>query len=432
MIELLGYTYFEHERKVKTNKKTGTDFFVYLQKEQEIYLAGAALNNRMDEPFFNYLYAQTFIDLAIYLQEFGDLVDLKGISLANGIAVRTAKQAYEQALKILVGFEKPTGHVHGSLSFVYEQLGMRQKSVEEKKMQGMAVKDSIYELLRRPIRDKLVGQVIVKTFFVESVQKRYIKLFGMHYMGEDRTKVQRTVDSLTYTTSIIVARSLISRNPQASALTDGNKELLQEDLQKVVYKKVDDTLSILELSYIKNIVLNLSSEKRYKDAINQLDRYTGLFEKNDVYDEWLMMKNRLTEEYIKYQPAKKTATTSSKETAVAVTYWDTQDTVSSSLREESRTARKREKREKGSDIVVVPQEQKNISPVFENVSMLIDNLIRNKDYVSAYRGIKAYERVLKENYGAPEVTTKITNLERLIIKEYGEDYFKILRQEMKK
>lgn len=433
MMELLGYAYFELGSKAKQNKKTGADFFMYLKKEQEIYLAASVLNNRMDEPFFLYLYAQTFLDLGNYLRENGDLIDISGIELPNAIRVRTSRQAYEQALKILLDFDRPSGHVHGSLSFIYEQLDMKEKALAERKLQGMAVKDSIYELLRRPIREKITGKLTLKTFFSDESIGRYVYLFEHRYGGEDRKRVQRKIDSLTFTLSKSVAGILVTRDPQTSALTLENRELLKEDVQKFVYKKIDDTLPALELRYFRRIIQTLSEERKFREALNQLDRYAGLFEKNDVYDEWLMLKNRLTEEYLRQQTKKLASVATQKESnASQVTYWD-KDTMITLKSDDVRSQRKKERKEKQrEDTVSTAQGEKSGIPVYENVNMLIDNLIRNKDYVSAYRGIKAYERVLKENLGSQDVSNKISQLEKIIKKDYGDKYFEMLKQEMKK
>jgi len=92
--------------------------------------------------------------------------------------------------------------------------------------------------------------------------------------------------------------------------------------------------------------------------------------------------------------------------------------------EESSTSQTPANKEKNTETTV--------SPMAKQVGLLIDNLIAKRDYVGAYRGLVAYEKILKANFSSAEIERSKKELERFIRNEYSDKYLKKLKKELSK
>ncbi len=435
MYEWLGYAYFQLGSQAK-EAENGSSYFRYIEKEQDTYLSACRYESKsIKNSFFRYLYALTFIDIGIFLENIRNRTNAPShCILPKKIVIKTAREAYEQALKVLLTFKEPTNTIYESRVFVYKKLGIKDKAVEERKLQIVHVRSSLYEKQRRPIREQILGDLKNRNLLTAVQKDRYEKGLALKYSQTDKNTL-RYLDSLVFSWSSQIAKEAILRNPTFRTLPNENKGLLLKEIRAAVRKRLVKTCNKTEIEFLWKTIQELIAAKNYRGAIYHFNQHGDILAssyraaefsqmKEDVAAAQLRIRQKEEKDARKRELAKRKREQSRKKTFTATT------------RKTSPPVKKKKKTEstkKTEPVKSTPDKEKpDEIPMYKRVGILIDNMTAKKDYVGAYRGIHAYEKILKAHFNAAEIDRNKLELERLIQKEKGDKFLKELKKELAK
>jgi hypothetical protein len=80
----------------------------------------------------------------------------------------------------------------------------------------------------------------------------------------------------------------------------------------------------------------------------------------------------------------------------------------------------------------VVQQAPSEDPEQNRICSHIEELIRQKDFVAAYRGISVYEELVRKHYGSDYTASLIKELETAIFKKHGETFLRDLKKDLKR
>ncbi len=412
IIEFRGMAFYQLSRNAK-KKRDSEAYIHFLEGEQKEYLY--ALREKIDTDYFRYLYALTFIDLGLFLEKLASKGEHILVKLPRSNSIQVAKDAYANALDILEGYSRPDKKIHERRAMLYMKLGEEQKAGEERELQGRASKMSIFERERKPVREKILSELIDSTIFIEEFMVDYIQSLDLIYTDSSDT-VMVNLDSMTQNYCDVLTRDKLGAYPEVATMVETNRKILFDEIGFQIYKTVTDSLHTLKKDYLWRILFAGIRKKKYAGALKLIDRYGILLAEGGKLEELAMLRKGLQEtwddettlEKIQKEKGKKTDT-------VEVSAKTEEQKESSLLRKSGDAAGKTE----------------SAGDMHEQIGELIDNLIAKGDFIGAYRGVKTYEKLLKDNYDDTKINTIINDLEKLITRDYGKKHLRKLQKELK-
>lgn len=412
IIELRGRCFYELGQQA-LKKRQLDSWIMYIEKEQAEYLN--AIDKLTGDDNFMYLYSLTFIDIGLTLEKIEASGGRKPIILADSIRVNIAADAYNRALDVLLAINKPDVNIREKRIMVYTRLGKTMEAEEERKILGRAVKLSIYEKERAPIRteilDGLKDSIIVKTDFLEYYIQRLERLYT-----DTSDTVKDDLDSLCDDYCNFITIQLLDKNASATVLSETNWKLLYDEIGFEIRLKLGDTLRTVQKDHLWKLLFFDIREKRYKKALSLIDTYGILLAENNKKDELAMLRTSV-EEAMTGELRKSARKAASAQAA------DSGDTTLS--RSEGGYSYLLSRAKRNSEVTGAGNDQ-----MYVRVGRLIDVLITNNDFIGAYRGARVYEKILKEKYGNDKIDSVKTDLEKIILRDYGKKYLKKLRKEL--
>ena len=439
-----GYAYYELGRKEKIKDNTG-EFYRYLMKEQKVYISAFKGNKKLTQASrFRHLYALTFVDLGLFLEELEKHGPVYELLLPESIIINTSGESYTKASEILSKLNKITNEVQKNRAFVFSKLGNSNQAKLELIKLGNDRKMSIFKIARDPIRREILNGLNNKNLMTEDFKKEYEKVLSIKY-GSQGNNSQHIIDSLISDFLTSTAINSIKVFPKAQVLPIENKNMLLAEIQSAVKRQINDSLMVVEVNYLWHSIKRLASKKHYKIANQKILRYEDILRESHIANELKTMEKLLTVKIaeIKKKEEERQKKLRKKELAKAKKMQEERDKQEEEARlEEEKKEKQKAKKidKKDSSIKKVKKEpatktHKNKDGTVakhKRIGMLIDNLIAKKDYIGAYRGIKAYESMLKAHFSKAEIDKTINNLEMLVERDYGEKYLKKLRKEVRK
>jgi len=204
---------------------------------------------------------------------------------------------------------------------------------------------------------------------------------------------------------------ILDAYPEVKTMAQTNKQLLYDEIGFKVYKRVTDSLQIVKKDYLWRLVFSGIRKNNHKKALTLLDAYGILIAEKEKLEELAMLRKGLQEALDEGTLMEKSKTKTGAE---------------------GDTSQVAEKKELPVDSTQSkpPVKKRPAEDMHEQIGALIDDLIAKRDFIGAYRGVKAYEKLLKDNYDDTKINTIITDLEKLIIQEHGKKFLKKLQNDL--
>ncbi len=435
MYAYLGYAYYRLgvESKAENNSY---NFFSFLAKEQQAYIDGFKYEPKnVPVKLFKYHYALTFIDLGLYLEQIGGGVSATPIQLPRDIVVKDDRGAFECALKVLLSFKKPDNTVYEKRAYVYKKLGIQDKALEERKRQGDRLKSALYEKQRAPIRKQILTDLENRNLLSAVFKDTYEKGIRVKYSSPDKN-AQRYLDSLLIAWSKETTRDALARNAGIRVLSSENKLLLRNEIYDYCKRKLSEQLRVIEVEYLWKLIEDRIGKKDFRASQALIKRYGSIIASSHRGQDFLKVKQRVAaamrkielreerEARRREEARKRQEAMRASQTRRTSTKRDTPPAAKATVKIETPQEVKPAEGEE-------PKEEKEISPMAKQVGLLIDDLIAKKDYVGAYRGLVAYEKILKESFGPAQIEKSKGELERFIRNEQGNKFLKKLQKDLR-
>ncbi|MBN1984160.1 MAG: hypothetical protein JW795_21700 [Chitinivibrionales bacterium] len=456
MADCLGYTLNLFADAAR--EKNSIDlFYQYLQKEQDVYRAVLSGGNNLYTNHFKYLYALTYIRCGLFLES----LEKRGIKshfiVTDSILIANSRASFETANSILSQFSDSIALLHESRAFVYEKLDSLQKSQTQRRLQGIAAKKALYEKQRTPIRSQILQQMSVYTAVTNEFILSFEKIIIDRYVTFSATDA--TIDSLKNVTAVSTAEAIVDAADTARSLTPENRMLLCAEISDTIARVLSDTMKEMQRHYLLTTAHSYRAAGYFERALQLLENNAGLFQ-NTIFSDSLVMLQASLRDSLRL--------TRKKEVSVKKLAAETQPPIPdktvqkqqnktdpdkkitgagksvAEVREKKTEKEKRiEKKQPQLPIVVAAAPKKKPEPVARTqtdgkevpdyilrVSLLIDNLIEKKDYIGAYRGMRAYEKILKNYFSKKEIENSLHGLETIITQNFGEKYLKKVQKEI--
>lgn len=412
MLEGLGCSYYGMQKDAKKWKKT-EEFLNFLLKERQVYYSSLT-DKTMAQNKFRYIYALTFIDLGLYLEVMAQKGKTSRVTLPDLNRSFDSQQAFEKAADELSELKAEDYTIIEKQLFVYKRLGRSDKVRVLQNLQLTLRKNEMLEEQRKPIEDKIIASLYERKYLTSDFKRKFVQILSVKYSGDNKKAKEELGDLKAG-----LINDIIRNAPEGHALSDENKAILGKKIEKEINKVIIDTLAFWEADYLWDRIKNKASiDRDFEDALKQISIHKKFLNKYinpkeiENYQALLISENEkqkeaeaetLKKSMLKPKPAAKQEPKPSSNAVIK------QDSVKTKVvKTESE-----------------PSEH-------ERVSKLIDDLIGKRDYVAAYRGVKAYESLLKSNYGQDEIDIIIRDLETAIFQKHGETFLNKLKDEMEK
>lgn len=432
MNEWLGYAYFSLGRLAKWQNDFDT-FFHYCSKELQVYRS--ALTNSdysSNAVYFKYVSALVFIDIGLCLEKTG----LKAM-LCDTIALHHASHAYQRALQILVNIDKVSPAIHEMRAYVYEKLGKNDHASKERLLKQKALQALYYEQKYEQVCNKISMSIENDSILTDSVFTAIKAILREKYVSQTRYGIDPVLAFID-TASNDIAFQYLDTVQEMKAFPRREKRLLVDTIQVLIKKRLVSVIHPIETAFLVHMIDSLMNERAFATVVQNISLYENLAHAPEISETFkTALKAAQDSLAIEERRAK-----IRKQKIAAQRQRKTRETKKERITAASSQTAARDTRSKHSaDTDTLPVYFENNPPpekdepgihIHESVGLLIDELIEQQDFIGAYRGVKVYEKMLKDNFGIQKIDQTLSDLELLIVEEYGKKYLKELQAEYAK
>jgi tetratricopeptide (TPR) repeat protein len=408
--EFRGFAFYNLARRAQ-KKKDNDAYLNFIEREQKVYLS--ALEDTMDIEYFRYLYGLTFIELGLFLEKQESEGAPLSVTMPKVRRLQTSQDAYIKALEVLVQLSRMDSRIFQRRAFVYTKLGKPEKAAQERELQGRAAKMSIFEKERKSVREKIFHELKSSTLFKTAFIKEYIRPIDVVYTGSSK-KTTVNLDSIIQQHCDTVTANTIRAYPEIKKLTETSREHLVEEIGFHIHKTVTDSLNNLKKDYLWTLISKKIRKEDYATAFKLIDAYGILIAKKDKLEELAMLRKSLKEIWDEELEKERKSREKKKKEILKVVKADAEKDSFVKREPEPEVGKKE-------PAVSLPQQ----------IGTLIDDLIAKGEFIAAYRGVKAYEKLLKDNFDSNKIDTIIEDLEELIVRDHGKKHLRKLQKELK-
>ncbi|MGD9202134.1 MAG: hypothetical protein PVI26_11255, partial [Chitinispirillia bacterium] len=329
------------------------------------------------------------------------------ITMPDSIQITSSNEPFKYAINLLNSIKIPTKEVYKKLIFIYEKLGQKENADQVRKNQKEAQREYLSKIKQKQILNQILKKIDFEKIFNSEFELWYLTELNHKYTPENSEQF-RDSDSLIEWKFNIVTKDLIQSHPEADTLNRNSIDQLTEKIHQLLYTKIKNKLAEIESDYFYQKIQESFKNKEYQKVvflIESFDTVIKLKEKTAELSEMkIESKKKIRMQEIKAKSRKRLEKKSIKQS----------EAENNTLNEQVDTI----------------QQTATTIPLYKQIGVLIDELVGKGDYIGAYRGLRAYEKLLKDNFSEEEIDKTIKNIENVIEKKYGRGHLKKLKKEL--